>query len=111
MIFIMGELARLALCKLAIPLAIPGPKWRRVAAGLPVMRPIPSAAPAQTPSNRASTDLTLGTASSACTRCISEVPGFAIQNSTPQSARVFISAVAPFMLLFNARDRIQLTIT
>jgi len=27
------------------------------------------------------------------------VPGFAIQNSTPQSASVLISAVAPFMVL------------
>ena len=63
MIFIIGELARLALCKLAMPFAIPGPKCNKVAAGLPVILATPSAAPVHTPSNKANTDLTRGTAS------------------------------------------------
>ena len=77
---------------------MPGPRCSNVAAGFPVILPMPSAAPVHTPSNKARTDLTLGTASKPCTKCISEVPGFAMQNSTPQSASVLISAVAPFML-------------
>ena len=58
----------------------PGPMWRRVAAGRPIIRPYPSAAPVTTPSKRASTARISGTASRAATKCISEVPGLAKQH-------------------------------
>ena len=38
-----------------------------------------------------------GTSSRAATKCISEVPGFEKQTSTPQSTRVLMTACAPFM--------------
>jgi len=56
-----------------------------------------------TPSNSASTPRISGTASSAATKCISEVPGFVKQVSTPQSTSVWISARAPFIGSLLAR--------
>ena len=47
-----GELAFLALCRLATALPRPGPRCSRVEAGVPVIRAYPSAAPDATPSNR-----------------------------------------------------------
>ena len=92
-----GTSARRALCRLARPLPRPGPRWRSTAAGLSAMRAYPSAAPVATPSKSASTPRISGTASRACTKCISEVPGFMKQTSTPESTRVRIIACAPFI--------------
>jgi len=36
---LVGVRARLALCRLAMPFPSPGPRWSRVAAGRPVIRP------------------------------------------------------------------------
>ena len=47
-----GVRARRALCRLARPLARPGPRCSSVAAGRPAIRAYPSAAPVATPSNR-----------------------------------------------------------
>jgi hypothetical protein len=78
-----GVCARRALCRFAMPLANPGPRCSSVAAGRPVMRPHPSAAPVQTPSNSPSTTRIPGARSRAATIGISVVPGFAKQISTP----------------------------
>ncbi len=91
-----GLWARRALWRLARPFPRPGPRWSRVAAGRPAMRPYPSAAPVATPSNRASTPCISGTSSSAATKCISEVPGFMKQVSTPWPTRVRMRDWAPF---------------
>jgi hypothetical protein len=48
----------------------------------------PGVAPVATPSNRQSTGRIPATASRAATKCISEVPGFAKQTSTPQLTSV-----------------------
>jgi len=50
-----------------------------------------------TPSNSASTPRIRGTESSACTKCISDVPGFMKQTSTPASTRLVIRACDPFI--------------
>ena len=92
-----GVPARRALCRLASPLARPGPRCSSVAAGRPVIRPYPSAAPVATPSNRHSTPRICGTVSSAATKCISEVPGLLKHTSTPAPVSVLISACAPFI--------------
>jgi hypothetical protein len=81
--FTIGVEARRALCKFANPLARPGPQCSNVAAGLPVTRAYPSAAPVTTPSNNPRTQRMPGTRSSAATKCISDVPGFMKQVSTP----------------------------
>ena len=39
-----------------------------------------------------------GIASSACTKCISDVPGFMKQTSTPAETRLSISDCAPFIV-------------
>src|SRR5918994_2620514 len=93
-----GVRARRALCRFASPLPRPGPRCRSVAAGLPAMRPYPSAAPVTTPSNKPSAARISGTESSAATKCISDVPGFVKHTSTSPSTRVRISACAPFMV-------------
>jgi hypothetical protein len=87
-----GVRARRALCRLARPFPMPGPRWSSVAAGRPVIRAQPSAAPVATPSKRVSTARMSGTSSSAATKCISEVPGFAKHTSTPASTSVRMSA-------------------
>src|SRR5215203_1388000 len=92
-----GVLARRALCTLASPLASPGPRCRRVEAGLSAMRAYPSAAPVATPSNSPSTHRTPPTRSSAATKCISEVPGLAKQTSTPAPDNVLTRLSAPFI--------------
>src|SRR5438876_5451815 len=92
-----GVRARRALCRLASPLPRPGPRCNKVAAGRPVMRPYPSAAPVATPSKSARTGRISGTSSRAATKCISEVPGFVKQVSTPFATSVRSSACAPFM--------------
>src|SRR5215212_7427166 len=92
-----GVLARRALCTLASPLASPGPRCRRVEAGLSAMRAYPSAAPVATPSNSPSTHRISPTRSSAATKCISEVPGLAKQISTPAPAKVSTRLSAPFI--------------
>jgi hypothetical protein len=92
-----GVPARRALCRLARPLARPGPRCSRVAAGRSAIRAYPSAAPVATPSNRVSTARISGTLSSAATKCISEVPGLAKQVSTPLATSDRSSARAPFM--------------
>jgi hypothetical protein len=91
-----GTLPLRALCKFARPFPSPGPRCSNVAAGRPAMRAYPSAAPVATPSNSASTPRISGTASSAATKCISDVPGFVKHVSTPQSTSVRMSACAPF---------------
>src|SRR5215469_3828315 len=91
-----GVRARRALCRFASPFARPGPRCSSVVAGPPVIRPYPSAAPVAVPSNRHSTPRISGTASSAATKCISDVPGLAKHTSTPHPASVLISACAPF---------------
>src|SRR5438445_613284 len=65
-----GVCARRALCRLASPFPRPGPRCSRVAAGLPAIRPYPSAAPVATPSNSASTPRISGTESRASTQNI-----------------------------------------
>src|SRR5438270_8329331 len=95
----MPEFAFLALCRLAKPLASPGPRCSSVEAGVPFMRKYPSAAPVTTPSNRPSTQRMPSTRSRAATKCISEVPGFAKQVSTPPATRVRIRLSAPFIVL------------
>src|SRR5579885_224537 len=95
--FTTGDRARRALCRFAIPLAKPGPRWSSVRAGLPLIRAYPSAAPVQTPSNSPSTARMPSQASSAATSGISVVPGFAKQTSTPAAAAVRIRLSAPFM--------------
>src|SRR5688572_15555775 len=92
-----GVWALRALCRLASPLPRPGPRCSSTAAGRSAMRAYPSAAPVATPSNRARTPRISGTSSSAATKCISEVPGFMKQTSTPASTSVRIRAWAPFM--------------
>ena len=94
--FTIGVCARRALWRFAIPLPRPGPRCNRVAAGLPVMRAYPSAAPVTTPSNSPSTARISGTVSSAATKCISEVPGLVKHTSTPPSTSVRMRACAPF---------------
>src|SRR5262249_19783000 len=91
------ECAFLALCRLASPLASPGPRCSRVEAGVPFMRKYPSAAPVTTPSNRPSTQRMPSTLSRAATKCISEVPGLVKLTSTPQATRVRTRLSAPFM--------------
>ena len=95
--FTIGVCARRALWRFAMPLPRPGPRCSNVAAGLPVMRAYPSAAPVTTPSNRPSTARISGAVSSAATKCISEVPGLVKHTSTPPSTSVRMSACAPFM--------------
>ena len=85
-----------ALCRFARPLPRPGPRCSSVAAGRSAMRPKPSAAPVATPSKSASTPCISGTASSAATKCISDVPGFMKHVSTPLATSVRMSAWAPF---------------
>src|SRR5436190_21826805 len=92
-----GESARCALCRLARPLARPGPRWSSVLAGRPVMRAYPSAAPVATPSNSASTQRMPSTRSSAATKCISEVPGLEKHTSTPPPTSVRTRLSAPFI--------------
>src|SRR5436190_13027993 len=94
----MPEFAFLALCRLAKPLASPGPRCSSVEAGVPFMRKYPSAAPVTTPSNRPSTQRMPSTRSRAATKCISEVPGLAKQTSTPPATKVRTRLSAPFML-------------
>src|SRR5690242_8997355 len=96
--FTRGVNALRALCRFASPLPRPGPRCSNVAAGRPVMRAYPSAAPVATPSKSASTLRISVTSSSAATKCISDVPGFMKHVSTPQPTSVRISACAPFML-------------
>src|SRR3954454_4859236 len=93
----MPEFAFLALCRLARPLARPGPRCSSVEAGAPFMRKYPSAAPVTTPSNRPSTQRMPGTRSSAATKCISEVPGLVKQTSTPPLTIVRTRLSAPFI--------------
>src|SRR6516164_622087 len=92
------ECAFLALCRLASPLASPGPRCSRVEAGVPFMRKYPSAAPVTTPSNRPSTQRIPSTRSSAATKCISEVPGLAKQTLTPPATKVRTRLSAPFIV-------------
>src|SRR6266436_2053130 len=94
----MPEFAFLALCKLARPLARPGPRCSSVEAGVPFMRKKPSAAPVTTPSNRPSTQRMPSTRSRAATKCISEVPGLAKQTSTPPATKVRTRLSAPFII-------------
>src|SRR5579864_2222343 len=94
--FTTGVRARRALCRLASPLASPGPRWSRTAAGRPAIRAYPSAAPVATPSNSARTPRISGTESRALTKCISDVPGFMKHTSTPAPTRLPIRACAPF---------------
>src|SRR5215211_3852787 len=103
----MGVLARRALCTLASPLASPGPRCRRVEAGLSAMRAYPSAAPVATPSNSPSTHRISPTRSSAATKCISEVPGLAKPISTPAPANVSTKLSAPFICSFLAYAEIR----
>lgn len=65
--------------------------------GVPEMRAYPSAAPVATPSNRHSTGRMAGAASSAATKCISEVPGLAKHTSTPSASRRFTTTSAPVL--------------
>ena len=95
--FTTGVCARRALCRLAMPLANPGPRCVRVSAGSPVTRPYPSAAPVATPSKRQSTLRSPSTSSRAATSSISVVPGLAKQTSTPRSTAVLSASSAPFM--------------
>ena len=97
-----GVDAFLALCKFEMPLASPGPRCRRVAAGFPVIRPYPSAAPVQTPSKRHKIDRIPASESRALTRCISEVPGLAKQTVTPSFARVLVRLSAPFIVCVSS---------
>src|ERR1700729_1526668 len=53
--------------------------------------------PVATPSNRASTPRMPPTLSSAATKCISDVPGFEKQTSTPESTSVRTRLSAPFI--------------
>src|SRR4051812_17317893 len=94
----MPEFAFLALCRLAKPLASPGPRCSSVEAGVPFIRKYPSAAPVTTPSNRPSTQRMPSTRSSAATKCISDVPGLAKQTSTPPATRVRTRLSAPFII-------------
>ena len=94
-----------ALCRLASPLPRPGPRCSSVAAGRSAMRPYPSAAPVATPSNSASTPRISGTASSAATKCISDVPGFMKHVSTPHATSVRISACAPFTVVSSLTSK------
>src|SRR5437868_9360800 len=93
----MPEFAFLALCRLAKPLASPGPRCSSVEAGVPFIRKYPSAAPVTTPSNRPSTQRMPSTRSSAATKCISEVPGLLKQTSTPPATNVRTRLSAPFI--------------
>src|SRR6516164_548113 len=92
-----GDEALLALWMLARPLARPGPRCSRVAAGLSLIRAYPSAAPVTTPSNRPSTQRMPSTRSRAATKCISEVPGLAKQTLTPPPTKVRTRLSAPFI--------------
>ena len=67
-------------------------------AGLSAIRPYPSAAPVQTPSNSASTARICGNSSSDATKCISDVPGFAKHTSTPEATSAPSRACAPFIV-------------
>src|SRR5262249_10052476 len=98
------ECAFLALCRLASPLASPGPRCSRVEAGVPFMRKYPSAAPVTTPSNRPSTQRMPSTRSSAATKCISEVPGLEKQTSTPPATNVRTRLSAPFIVCSPASE-------
>src|ERR1039458_2962416 len=95
--FTTGERALRALCRFASAFPRPGPRCSRVAAGFPVMRAYPSAAPEQTPSNRPRTPRMRGTRSSAETNCISLVPGFIRHRSTSLASRVLRRHSAPIM--------------
>src|SRR5580693_5143536 len=55
--------------------------------------------PVATPSNRASTARMPLTLSSAATKCISDVPGFEKQTSTPESTSVRTRLSAPFIFV------------
>src|ERR1700721_3245878 len=55
--------------------------------------------PVATPSNRASTARMPPTLSSAATKCISDVPGFEKQPSTPESTSVRTRLSAPFIFV------------
>jgi hypothetical protein len=66
-------------------------------AGLSCIRPYPSAAPVQTPSNRPKTARIPGAESNAVTRGISVVPGFEKHISIPAAKAVVTSVSAPFM--------------
>src|SRR6516162_8045085 len=94
-----GDEALLALWMLARPLARPGPRCSRVAAGLSLIRAYPSAAPVTTPSNRPSTQRMPSTRSRAATKCISEVPGLAKHTLTPPPTKVRTRLSAPFIKL------------
>src|SRR5438874_5766494 len=94
----MPEFAFLALCRLAKPLASPGPRCSSVEAGVPFMRKYPSAAPVTAHSNRPSTQRMPSTRSRAATKCISEVPGLAKQTSTPPATKVRTRLSAPFII-------------
>ncbi len=98
-----GVRARRALCRLAMPLANPGPKCNRVMAGFCFIRPKPSAAPVQTPSKRPRTGRMPLTVSNAATSVNSVVPALAKHISTPASLAVFKIISAPFIkfLLFS----------
>mmetsp|Transcript_9884 Transcript_9884/g.43075 ORF Transcript_9884/g.43075 Transcript_9884/m.43075 type:complete len:258 (+) Transcript_9884:1259-2032(+) len=102
-----GELARRALWRLARALASPGPRCRRVHAGLRAILAYPSAAPLTTVSCSASTvRIASGPReSSAPTSHISVVPGLAKHTSTPPSCRARTRASAPF--LGGARGEIE----
>ena len=102
-----GELARRALWRLARALASPGPRCRRVHAGLRAIRAYPSAAPLTTVSWSARTGRIASgpRESSAPTSHISVVPGFAKHTSTPPSCRARTRASAPF--LGGARGEIE----
>src|SRR6202020_701339 len=60
--------------------------------------------PVATPSNRASTGCMPPTLSSAATKCISDVPGFEKQTSTPESTSVRTRLSAPFIFVPSPRS-------
>ena len=82
--FTTGVEALRALCRFAKPLARPGPRCRRVVAGLRQSLAYPSAAPVQTVSCRHKTARTADLFKPS-TSHISVVPGFAKQTRTPAS--------------------------
>ena len=98
-----------ALCRLARPLPRPGPRCSSVAAGRSAMRPYPSAAPVATPfEERRARCASREPSSSAATKCISDVPGFMKQVSTPhadQRADQGLGAVHRLSGLVHVEDR------
>ncbi len=73
------------------------------------MRAYPSAAPVATPSNKHNTERMPGIRSSALTKCISEVPGFAKHTSTPLCTKVSTSVSAPVYVLSAAPSGLVLS--